>query len=221
MAHRDDIIDFLSTVRIANTEQVGRLFYADRGSPSKRASEALSELAKEKLVEGEIVKLGTPKLWRLTKKAKDSMGIGQKGIPFNTAKTAHWLAIADLYIRLRKIERPLFFIPEYREVIENKRIFSPDAWLVWRKRPFFVEVQLTVMPSMRWKDKWKSYELFYLRLDKRAFQPKPPARPVKPQILVVSRQRDSTIGSPRGIEIIRLESLLPVNTNDSARDNSK
>ncbi len=221
MAHRDDLIEFLSIVRIANTEQIGRLFFADRGSPDKRASEALCALAKEKLVEGEIIRMGEPKLWRLTKKAKDLKGIEQRGIPFNTIKTVHWQSITDLYIRLSNIERPLFFIPEYREVIDNKRTFSPDAWLVWRKRPFFAEVQLTAMPSTRWKDKWNSYELFYSNLNKRAFQPKPPARPVKPQVLVVTRQTDVTIGSPKGVEIVRLDTLLSVNTSHSARDYSK
>ncbi len=204
MAHHDDIIEFFSVVRIANTEQVGRLFFADRGSPSKRASEALSELAKEKLVEGEIIKLGEPKLWRLTKKAKDSKGIEKKAVPFHTAKINHWLAITDLYIEISKVEKPLIFIPEYREVIENKKIFSPDVWMVWRKKPYFVEVQRTPIRSKAWQEKWRIYEHVYSRLSERAFQPKPPAKPVKPKILVVTKQQKETIGAPRGIEVVML-----------------
>lgn len=199
----DDCLSTLAAVRLASTEQIARAHFGHAGSTSKRASEVLHDLEMRKQVEGESIGFGKPKVWRLTKRARDQMGITWRPPVLVSRKTAHWLALTDCYLALAVTEAPQIWVPEYRESIEDGLMFAPDAWCVWRRKPLFFEVQLTDLTTDGWRQKWKRYECYYQRLAHRAIQPKPPARPVKPVIAVVSRQQNSTIGAPKGVEIIR------------------
>ncbi len=200
MARCDDVLSLLGIVKLATTEQIARMYFSNHLSPSKRASECLTSLAKQKLVEGEIIKLGRPKIWRLTKKGRDRLGISFVSLPFLTRQTNHRLAITDYYIHLCLTEKPLFFIHEYREPMENGSIFSPDAFFVWQRKAYFLEIQLTPISSVNWRKKWQVYERFYRYIEKRTFQKA--KLPVAPIVHVASKQTRETIGSPTGVEVI-------------------
>lgn len=158
------------------------------------------------MVEGKMTGFAAPKVWRLSKIERDRRGLQWPAPVLATRKTAHWLALTDCYLALCAIERPLKWVPEYREEIEGGVVFAPDAWAVWRRKPFFLEVQLTPLVTKKWDHKWAVYERYYAKLAARRIQPTAPSRPVKPSIVVFSSQPFTAL--PRGIELIRWEELI-------------
>lgn len=193
----------LAVVRIASTEQIARVHFASSCSPIKRASECLVRLSNQKVVEGEMTGFGRPKVWRLTKRAREERGLVWRPPVLVTRKTAHWLALTECYLQLCIEETPLIWHPEYREHIEDDVVFAPDVWMVWRRKPCFLEVQLSELSSQGWRLKWLAYQKYYDLLDKRRVQPEQPARPVKPIVIVKSHQQVSTIGGPAGVSVVK------------------
>ncbi len=209
MARRDDVLATLGVVKLANTRQIARLHFSDHLSPSKRASECLAELSIRKMVEGRLVKFGLPKVWRLTKMGREILQLSFTPVPFSH-NPDHWQSIIDFYCALSDVEKPLIFLPEYRERCDDS-LFAPDAFYVHQGRAFFLEMQLTQLTSKNWRKKWQVYEAYYASIATRNFQTA--TRPVKPSIIVVSNQMPETIGKPNDVDVqvVRRDYILGTN----------
>ncbi|MEK5063262.1 hypothetical protein [Cytobacillus sp. FSL R5-0596] len=96
----------------------------------------------------------------------------------NSAKIGHWLAILDVYKEMRK-QGPVetFQVePKYG----SKGVAEPDIYAVFRKTPFFIEVQKTLYSEKQMADKMNRY----VDLCRSGVIPKP-----FPHVLIVSEQR--------------------------------
>ncbi|MDF9626839.1 replication-relaxation family protein [Bacillus cereus] len=89
----------------------------------------------------------------------------------NSQKIRHFLAIVDVYKQLLQVERPKLFQVEPKY---HKGYMEPDIFTIWRKSPFFIEVQKSVYSKAVMQAKIKRYELYFHSLEwqKESWQPK-------------------------------------------------
>lgn len=98
-------------------------------------------------------------------------------------KTRHFLAIVDVYKQLLQVEKPKVFQvePKYK-----KGYMEPDIFSIWRKSPFFIEVQNSIYSKDTIQTKIKRYESYFRSMEwqKESWQPK--NNRVFPSILILT-----------------------------------
>ncbi|MBZ3766554.1 replication-relaxation family protein [Bacillus cereus] len=73
-------------------------------------------------------------------------------------KIPHFLGIVDVYKQLIYYEKPKLFKVEPKY---GKEFMEPDAFTIWRRSPFFIEVQRSVYSKKVIQDKINRYELYF------------------------------------------------------------
>ncbi|MCD4643713.1 hypothetical protein AR454_16630 [Bacillus mycoides] len=73
-------------------------------------------------------------------------------------KIPHFLGIVDVYKQLIHYEKPKLFKVEPKF---GKEFMEPDAFTIWRRSPFFIEVQKSVYSKKIMQDKINRYELYF------------------------------------------------------------
>lgn len=73
-------------------------------------------------------------------------------------KIPHFLGIVDVYKQLIYYEKPKLFKVEPKY---GKEFMEPDAFTIWRRSPFFIEVQKSVYSKKVMQDKINRYELYF------------------------------------------------------------
>ncbi|MBH0358215.1 replication-relaxation family protein [Bacillus toyonensis] len=73
-------------------------------------------------------------------------------------KIPHFLGIVDVYKQLIYYEKPKLFKVEPKY---GKEFMEPDAFSIWRRSPFFIEVQKSVYSKKIMQDKINRYELYF------------------------------------------------------------
>jgi hypothetical protein len=152
---------------IISTCQVSKLF-EEYSSPLVRASEFMAQLERDGLIVGKRREMesGKYKVWRLSKKAKDDLGIKQYPVRFNTTKVDHFLALTDVMIGLAQLGKLRHFEVELREEVKDSRIserivFAPDIFCIWNSKPYIIEVQRYKVTQKYWSGKWDNYYKFF------------------------------------------------------------
>ncbi|WP_410985421.1 replication-relaxation family protein [Bacillus cereus] len=86
-------------------------------------------------------------------------------------KVPHFLGIVDVYKQLIHYEQPIIFNVEPKY---GKEYMEPDAFTIWRKSPFFIEVQNSIYSRSVMQTKIKRYELYFHSMEwrKESWQPK-------------------------------------------------
>lgn len=75
------------------------------------------------------------------------------------AKVNHFLEIGKFYSELCKVEKPRTFIVEPKY---GASMMEPDAFMIFRNAPVFVEIQRTKYSDKQMKEKLARYEHYYL-----------------------------------------------------------
>ncbi|UBR30192.1 replication-relaxation family protein [Bacillus sp. SD-4] len=73
-------------------------------------------------------------------------------------KIPHFLGIVEVYKQLIHYEKPKLFKVEPKY---GKEFMEPDAFTIWRRSPFFIEVQKSVYSKKIMQDKINRYELYF------------------------------------------------------------
>jgi len=73
-------------------------------------------------------------------------------------KIPHFLGIVDVYKQLIYYEKPKLFKVEPKY---GNEFMEPDAFTIWRRSPFFIEVQRSVYSKKIMQDKINRYELYF------------------------------------------------------------
>lgn len=124
----------------------------------------------------------------------------------DSAKIPHFSKVVELYKSLRKYENPRIFNVEPKY---GKGYMEPDVFMIWKRTPFFVEIQRSVYSDKIMADKIKRYESYYLSKEwqKEAWQPQ--NKKVFPFVLVLTDTRYK-INSPyiRFIQITKIDELI-------------
>lgn len=105
----------------------------------------------------------------------------------NSAKIGHFLAIVAAYKEIKQLgDLDMFLVePKYG----SKGLAEPDVFCIFRRTPFFIEVQKTIYSEKQMKDKMDRYlDLFNSRLiENEPWQPQ--HSKVFPHVLILSEQR--------------------------------
>ncbi|WP_160044728.1 replication-relaxation family protein [Paenibacillus sp. USDA918EY] len=112
----------------------------------------------------------------------------------DSQKINHFLAIADFYKQLRRIEEPRTFQVEPK--LGGKGLPEPDAFVIWKGAPWYVEIQRTHYTERVMAEKLNRYEKYFLSgaWEKEAWQPA--SKKVFPYLWIVGAGRYKVEGRP-------------------------
>ncbi|MFD5851104.1 hypothetical protein ACFWGC_13015 [Cytobacillus pseudoceanisediminis] len=160
------IITDLNRFRVMDRNSIAELHFANIKNPITAANTVLLRLIREGHIQ------------RTTATIPYCYYGNELTIKKNSAKIGHWLAILEVYKEMRK-HRPVetFQVePKYG----GKGTVEPDIFTVFRKTPFFIEVQKTLYSDKQMAEKINRY----VDLCRSNVLPKP-----FPHVLIVSEQR--------------------------------
>lgn len=95
-----------------------------------------------------------------------------RSIKPDSQKINHFLAIADFYKQLRRMEPPRVF--EVEPKLGEKGLPEPDAFVIWKGAPWFVEIQRTQYSEKMMTEKINRYEKYFVsgEWEREPWQPK-------------------------------------------------
>jgi hypothetical protein len=104
----------------------------------------------------------------------------------DSTKIPHFLKIAEFYRSLVSIEEPQQFSVEPKF---GKGHMEPDAFMIWKRGPFFVEIQRSVYSDKVMKEKVSRYEQYYLSNEWQQEPWQPENKKVFPSVLMLTDTR--------------------------------
>jgi hypothetical protein len=124
----------------------------------------------------------------------------------DSAKIPHFLKIVEFYKSLLTYEEPRSFVVEPKY---GKGYMEPDSFMIWRKSPFFVEIQRSVYSDKVMQEKIKRYEDYYLSNEWQQEPWQPVNKKVFPAVLMITDTRYTIESSyVRFIQIQNIEQLV-------------
>lgn len=107
-------------------------------------------------------------------------------------KIPHFLGIVEVYKQLIHYEKPKLFKVEPKY---GRDYMEPDAFTIWRRSPFFIEVQKSVYSKKIMQDKINRYELYFHSNEwhQESWQPK--ESKFFPNILIITDKKYDTQSS--------------------------
>ncbi|MEH6848550.1 replication-relaxation family protein [Bacillus pseudomycoides] len=119
----------------------------------------------------------------------------QGSIRKTSQKITHFLGIVDVYKQLICYEEPKVFDVEPKF---GKEYMEPDVFTIWRKAPFFVEVQKSVYSKKVMQEKISRYEYYYASLEWQNESWQPKTSKFFPSVLIITdRHYDITSSNIR------------------------
>lgn len=208
MTTKPILLEHLTNCPVVSTDQLAKWY--DNASPLKRASEHLCELAKQKLIEGRRREIGKTKVWRLANKGRKLQEVKRHPVPLNSMKIDHYLAISDVWQELRQSDKFATnrWLVELRERMEGKDVYAPDAFFVYKGKPYLLEVQRTKISSERWGEKWAKASRFFDEghYKKASFQFWE-GKTIRPEVVVISTQNPTTIQAGTRFQFLLYKSI--------------
>lgn len=104
----------------------------------------------------------------------------------DSAKIPHFLKIVEFYKSLLTYEEPRSFVVEPKY---GKDYMEPDSFMIWRKSPFFIEIQRSVYSDKVMQEKIKRYEDYYLSNEWQQEPWQPQNKKVFPSVVVITDTR--------------------------------
>lgn len=169
------IIDDLNKFRVMDRDSVADIHFKNLKNPVLAANNVLLRLVREEQIQRS--KAFTPYVY-----------FGPEvSMKKNSAKIGHFLAIVNVYKEILKHGRVDTFLVEPK--YGKKGTAEPDVFCIYRKTPFFIEVQKTIYSEKQMSEKLERYvDLFQSGII--AGEPwQNPEKRVFPHILIISEQR--------------------------------
>jgi hypothetical protein len=104
----------------------------------------------------------------------------------DSTKIPHFLKIVEFYKSLIKYEPPKSLIVEPKF---GKGYMEPDAFMLWKRGPFFVEIQRSVYSDKVMKEKVSRYEAYFMSNEWEQESWQPENKKVFPTILMMTDTR--------------------------------
>lgn len=108
------------------------------------------------------------------------------GIKKDSTKIPHFLKIVEFYKSLLPFETPKTFIVEPKY---GKGYMEPDAFMIWKRAPFFVEIQRSVYSEKVMNEKIQRYESYFMRNEWKQEHWQPANKKVFPTVILISDTR--------------------------------
>lgn len=169
------IIEDLNKFRVADRDSIATLHFSDLKNPTKAVNNVLLRLVRENQIQRS--KAFTPYLYF-------GPDVNMKK---NSAKIGHFLAILNVYKEILQHGKVDQFLVEPK--YGNKGTVEPDVFCIFKRTPFFIEVQKTVYSDKQMNEKLERYVALY-NSGVIAGEPwQPQGKPLFPHVLIVSEQR--------------------------------
>ncbi|WP_342432603.1 replication-relaxation family protein [Neobacillus sp. FSL H8-0543] len=104
----------------------------------------------------------------------------------DSTKIPHFLKIVEFYKSLINYEQPRSFIVEPKY---GKEYMEPDAFMLWKKAPFFVEIQRSVYSDKVMKEKVGRYESFFMSNEWQQEPWQPQNKKMFPPVILITDTR--------------------------------
>jgi hypothetical protein len=120
------------------------------------------------------------------------------------------LKIVEFYVDIIKHEPPKTFIVEPKY---GKGYMEPDIFMIWKRAPFFVEIQRSVYSHKVMKEKVDRYEAYRLSREWQHEPWQPEEQKVFPKVIVITDTRYN-IESPfvKFIQVQNISQLVAMST---------
>ncbi|MGN4725318.1 replication-relaxation family protein [Bacillus cereus group sp. MYBK15-3] len=105
----------------------------------------------------------------------------------SSQKILHFLAIADTFIEMKKYDEPTHVLVEPK--FGEKGTIEPDLFCIFKRTPFFIEIQRNVYSEKVMKEKIGRYETFYFSETWKEFEWQRNDKKVFPIILFITDTR--------------------------------
>src|SRR4051812_38023872 len=104
-------------------------------------------------------------------------------IKMDSTKIPHFLKIVEFYKNVKAYEDPESFIVEPKY---GKGYMEPDAFMIWKRAPFFVEIQRSIYSDKIMKEKVKRYEEYFLSNEWQQEPWQPANKKVFPVVILIT-----------------------------------
>lgn len=108
------------------------------------------------------------------------------GIKKDSTKIPHFLKIVGFYKDIVKHEKPPTFIVEPKY---GKGFMEPDVFMIWKRAPFFVEIQRSVYSHKVMSEKVNRYETYFMSKEWENETWQPENKKVFPTVLIITDTR--------------------------------
>jgi hypothetical protein len=169
------IIDDLNKFRVMDRDSVAELHFINLKKPDCAANNVLLRLFRDGYIQ------------RSTAFQPYVYFGPEVNMKKNSAKIGHFLAILQVYKEVMKQEKVSTFLVEPK--YGKKGTVEPDIFCLYRRTPFFIEVQNSIYSEKQMADKLDRYEELYHSsiLHNEGWQTK--EKPLFPHVLILSEQR--------------------------------
>lgn len=120
----------------------------------------------------------------------------------DSAKIPHFLKIVEFYKDARVHNEPKSFIVEPKF---GKGYMEPDAFMIWKRGPFFIEIQRSVYSDKVMNEKISRYEAYFMNNEWKQEPWQPKTIKIFPAVVVITDTRYN-IESPY-IRFIQVQSI--------------
>ncbi|MBB3132150.1 hypothetical protein FHS19_006877 [Paenibacillus rhizosphaerae] len=195
MIDRDKaILADLERFRCLSRDDIAELHFSRTKHPVTHANMVLKRLRRDGLVKCS------------TDRRKYIYFPAERTIKTDSQKANHFLAIAEFYRQLRRVEQPRLFQVEPK--LGGKGLPEPDIFMIWKGVPWYVEIQRTHFTQKVMNEKLKRYEAYYVggEWEKESWQPA--AKKLFPYLWIVGVGRYKVDGRPYRIFQSTVEEMV-------------
>lgn len=148
MNQRDkEIISDIERFRVMSRDLVAQLHFGNVKNPVTGANYVLKRLTRDGYITS-------------SKETRQYLYYPADGhIKKGGAKVNHFLEIGRFFADLCKVEPPKRFVVEPKY---GASMMEPDAFMIWRNAPVFVEIQRTKYSDKQFREKLNRYEHYYI-----------------------------------------------------------
>lgn len=183
MNERDkSILADLERFRCLSRDDIADLYFSHTRQPITQTNLVLKRLRRDGLVKCS------------TERRKYIYFPAEYRIKPDSQKINHFLAIADFYRQIKRIEGPRVFDVEPK--LGGKGLPEPDIFTIWKGAPWYVEIQRTHYSDKVMTEKLNRYEQYYIggEWEKASWQP--PGKRLFPYLWIVGKGTYKVEGRP-------------------------
>lgn len=168
------IIEHLRKFRCMTRDDIAEIHFSNVKRPIRHVNEVLLRLRRDDLITADTTR-------------RKYIYFPIPRIKEQSAKMMHYLAMVDFYREIRKHGEPAYF--EIEQPLGADIYPQPDIEMVWRKAPFFVEVQRNPFNDKEIKAKIERYDRYFYskKWQQRPWQSK--GKEIFPNVLMITDKK--------------------------------
>ncbi len=121
----------------------------------------------------------------------------------DSAKIPHFLKIVEFYKSLLNFRESESFIVEPKY---GKGFMEPDAFMIWKRAPFFVEIQRSIYSDKVMNEKFQRYVSYYMSNEWQQEPWQPEGKKIFPKIILITSRRYNLPRHP-GVQFFQVQDI--------------